>query len=244
MEEIERKWGKQRKSGKTPTQHCLYSSRKKMRILCTRFDLSLYSSQISKNTKIPIIREGQNWKNHKKEVKRVNRVQNLEAAGCEFLNLRKFCRLRNFSTCEIANFRNPAHFCNVQIVILINFSNFILLRIIISTLSLCFVILYLFPVTHFIEILISFHSFNKKLLNIVISDPVSINPHVHNLVYGIFTNINTIVENVISFMFVFLRKYMSSLYIYIPSFVILYLSNLFRKLFPKRIVTPLSQRSR
>ena len=39
---------------------------------CTRFDLSLYNAQISKNTKIPlihIIHEGQNWKNHKKEVK-------------------------------------------------------------------------------------------------------------------------------------------------------------------------------
>ena len=40
---------------------------------CPRLDLSLYSAQISKNTKIPsihIIHEGQNWKNHKKEVKR------------------------------------------------------------------------------------------------------------------------------------------------------------------------------
>ena len=40
---------------------------------CTRFDLSLYSAQISKNTKIPsipIIHEGKNWKNHKREVKR------------------------------------------------------------------------------------------------------------------------------------------------------------------------------
>ena len=85
------------------------------------------------------------------------------------------------------------------------------------------------------EILVFSHSFNKKLLNIVIYDPVSSNPHVYNLVSRIFTIINTIVGNAISFIFVYLEKYMSSLYIYIPSFVILYLSNLSRKLFPKRI---------
>ena len=56
----------------------------------------------------------------------------------------------------------------------------------------------LFIVTHFIKILVSFHFFNKKLLNIVIYDHVSTNPHVYNLLYGIFTIINTIVGNVIS----------------------------------------------
>ena len=54
------------------------------------------------------------------------------------------------------------------------------------------------------EILVFFHYFNKKFLNIVISDPVSINPHVYNLVSKIFTIINTILGNVISFIFVFL----------------------------------------
>ena len=107
-------------------------------------------------------------------------------------------------------------------------------------------VIYSNTVTHFIEILVFSHVFNKKLLNIVISDPVSINPHVYNLVSRILTIINTIVGNVIYFIFVFLEKYIllyyififldnSSLYIYIPSFVILYLSNLSRKLFSKRI---------
>ena len=57
--------------------------------------------------------------------------------------------------------------------------------------------------------------FNKKPLNIVISDPLSANPHVYNLVSRIFTIINTIVGNVISFFFFFClsRKiHMSSLY--------------------------------
>ena len=54
------------------------------------------------------------------------------------------------------------------------------------------------------EILVFSYYFNKKLLNIVIYDPVSINPHVYNLVYRILTIINTIVGNVISFIFVFL----------------------------------------
>ena len=81
--------------------------------------------------------------------------------------------------------------------------------------TLCFVILSLFAVTHFIDILVSFHSFNKKPLNIVISNPVSINPHVYNLVSGIFTIIKTIVRNVISFIFVFQRKYIYFHYIFI-----------------------------
>ena len=65
----------------------------------------------------------------------------------------------------------------------------------------------------FIDILVSFHSFNKKLLNIVSFDPIAINPHVYNLVFGIFTIIKTIVGNVISFIFVFRRKYIFLHYI-------------------------------
>ena len=91
----------------------------------------------------------------------------------------------------------------------------ILLWIIISTFSFCFVIFSLFSVTPFIEILVFSHSFNKKLLNIVISDPVSINPHVYSLVYKIFTIINIIVGNVISFIFVFLEKYKYLHYIFL-----------------------------
>ena len=81
--------------------------------------------------------------------------------------------------------------------------------------SFCFVISSLFPVTPLIEILVFFHSFNKKLLNIVIYDLVSTNPHVYNLVYAIFTIINTIVGNVISFIFVFLGKYIYLHYIFL-----------------------------
>ena len=97
----------------------------------------------------------------------------------------------------------------------------ILLWIITSTFSFCFLILSLLPVTHLIEILVSSQFFNKKLLNIVISNLVSINPHVYNLVSGIFTIIKTIVGNVISLIFVFLRKYI---------FFIIYLYSIFSNL--------------
>ena len=65
----------------------------------------------------------------------------------------------------------------------------------------------------------SFHYFNKKLLNIVICYSISINPHVYNLVYEIFTIINTIVRNVIFFIFVFPINYIC--YHYIFTFIIL-----------------------
>ena len=65
------------------------------------------------------------------------------------------------------------------------------------------------------EILVFSHSFNKKLLNIVISDHITINPHVYNLVSRIVTIINIIVGNVISFIFVFLEKYIRLHYIFI-----------------------------
>ena len=52
------------------------------------------------------------------------------------------------------------------------------------------------------EILTFSHSFNKKLLNIVISDYLSINPHIYNLIFRILTIINTIVGNVISFILI------------------------------------------
>ena len=68
--------------------------------------------------------------------------------------------------------------------------------------------------TFYRKILASFYSFNKKHLNIVIYDHVSINPHVYNLVFGIFAIINTIIGNVISFIFVFLRKYTCFHYIF------------------------------
>ena len=65
------------------------------------------------------------------------------------------------------------------------------------------------------EILVFSHSFNKKFLSIVISDHVSTNQHVYNLVSRIFTIINTIIGNVISFIFVFLGKYICLHYIFL-----------------------------
>ena len=103
--ENERKVKKMREknsSGKTPAKSLYLQHNEKCPF--TGFVLSLYIAQISKNTKIPsipIIHEGQNWKNHKKEVKRVNWVQNLEAASCEFRNLRKFAGCEIFLTLEI-----------------------------------------------------------------------------------------------------------------------------------------------
>ena len=69
--------------------------------------------------------------------------------------------------------------------------------------------------TPFIEILVFSNYFNKKLLNIVIFDHVSTNPHVYNLVSRIFTILNIIVGNVISFIFIFLGKYICLHYIFI-----------------------------
>ena len=57
-------------SGKTPAQTVFVFSKAKIKIFSSRFGLSLYSAQISKNTKIPsipIIHEGQIGKNHKNE---------------------------------------------------------------------------------------------------------------------------------------------------------------------------------
>ena len=65
------------------------------------------------------------------------------------------------------------------------------------------------------EILVFSHSFNKKLLNIVIFDPLSSNPHVYNLVYRIFIITNTVVGNVISSIFVLLEKYICLYYIFL-----------------------------
>ena len=65
------------------------------------------------------------------------------------------------------------------------------------------------------KILVFSHSFSKKLLNIVIYDPVSINPYVYNLVSRILTIINTIIGNVISFIFVFHEKYIRLHYIFL-----------------------------
>ena len=61
----------------------------------------------------------------------------------------------------------------------------------------------------------SFQFFNKNLFNIVISDLVSINLHVYNLVSEIFTIIKTIVGNVITLIFVFLKKNICFHYIFL-----------------------------
>ena len=54
-----------KKSEKTPAQCSVFQQREKSKVVSTRFGLSLYSAQISKNTKIPsipIIHEGKNGK--------------------------------------------------------------------------------------------------------------------------------------------------------------------------------------
>ena len=89
-----------KKSGKTPASSCVFS-KEKIKILVTRFHLSLYSAQISKNKKIlsiPIIHEGQNGKNHKKEVKReVNKQENTEEISHSVKISHPSAKLLNFS---------------------------------------------------------------------------------------------------------------------------------------------------
>ena len=68
-------------NGKTPAQTVFVFSKAKIKIFSTRIGLSLYSAQISKNTKILIIHVGQNWKKSQKESqkgkkkKKKNRLQ-------------------------------------------------------------------------------------------------------------------------------------------------------------------------
>ena len=99
--ESERKAKKMRErksSGKTPS-HKLYIQQRENEDPCTRFDLSLYSAQINKNTKIPsilIIHEGKNWKNHKKEVKRGSTEQKQKNVGSIFVGC------KNFAACQIS----------------------------------------------------------------------------------------------------------------------------------------------
>ena len=78
----------------------LYIQQRKNENVSTRFYLSLYSNQISKNTQIPsipIIHEGQNWKNQKKEVKRGSTEQKPIMQEAFF----KFRNLPNFLQCSI-----------------------------------------------------------------------------------------------------------------------------------------------
>ena len=80
---------------------------KKNENLYTRFDLSLYSAQISTNTKIPsipIIHEGKHWKNHKKEVKRGSKEQKqkMQEAFSQVVKIsQQFRSLPNFLQCSI-----------------------------------------------------------------------------------------------------------------------------------------------
>ena len=80
----------------------VYSAKRKIKNRSTRFHLSLYSAQIRKNTKIPsipIIYEGKNGKNDKKEVKReVNGAKKKKKENVRhFHTVRKFCRCEIFS---------------------------------------------------------------------------------------------------------------------------------------------------
>ena len=93
-------------SGKTPAQCSVCKMQKMKKSPITRFALSLYSAQISKNTKIPsipIIHEGK--KNGK--MQKVGNAKSgsigsqkglkITNAGSNFHRVRKFRTLRNFS---------------------------------------------------------------------------------------------------------------------------------------------------
>ena len=104
-ERKEKKMRGEESSGKTPAQS-LYSSKEKNQDRSTRFHLSLSSAQISKNTKIPsipIIHEGKNGKNHKKEVKpelngakKTRKCRGIFTPFCEALDFPAFSTLLSF----------------------------------------------------------------------------------------------------------------------------------------------------
>ena len=112
MEERERK-GKQRENSRPIS--VFQQRQKKIKTSSTRFHLSLYSAQISKNTTIPtipIIHEGKNGKNHKKEVKwEVNGEKKNKKMQKHFRTVRKFCTVRKFAQYKIfagVKFSHPA----------------------------------------------------------------------------------------------------------------------------------------
>ena len=88
-----KKMKQKKKSGKTPAQQ-LFIQQRKNQDPFTRFHLSLYSAQLRKNKKIPsipIIHEGKNRKNHKKEVKReANEAKKKQENAEEFRTMQKF----------------------------------------------------------------------------------------------------------------------------------------------------------
>ena len=90
----------QKKKRENSCPAAVYSAKRKIKNRSTRFQLSLFSAQISKNTKIPsvpIIHEGKNGKNHKKEVK-------LEVNGAKKKNKKMqdiFALVRFFAHCKI-----------------------------------------------------------------------------------------------------------------------------------------------
>ena len=97
-ERKEKKMRERKSSGKTPA-HKLYIQQRKNENPSTRFDLSLYSAQISKNTKIPsipIIHEGKNWKKiTKKKSNRGQKGKKNHKCRSNFCTLGKFRRVRN-----------------------------------------------------------------------------------------------------------------------------------------------------
>ena len=117
MRERKRKMREEGSSGKTPAS--LYIPAKAKNQDCsTRFPLSLYSAQISKNTKIPsipIMHEGKNWKKKKLKkgsqtgVKRAKNKKNAEAFShsAKFRTMRKFapfCKATQFSSFSLSSF--------------------------------------------------------------------------------------------------------------------------------------------
>ena len=88
--------------------------KRKIKIVFTRFGLSLYNAQIGKNTKIlsiPIIHEGQNGKkNHKREVKRGSKGQKIKK---HFRTVRKFRIL-------LRNSRFSSFFCSSFLLVFLS----------------------------------------------------------------------------------------------------------------------------
>ena len=83
-------------SGKTTAQCSVCKMQKMKKLSLTRFALSLYSAQISKNTKIPstpIIHEGKNGKMQKSGSTRSKKGPKITNAGSNFRRFHFFCLL-------------------------------------------------------------------------------------------------------------------------------------------------------
>ena len=116
------KMEQQKKKRENSCPAAVYSAKRKIKNRSTRFQLSLFSAQISKNTKIPsvpIIHEGKNGKNHKKEVKlEVNGAKKKQENARHFCTSAIFRTLQNFRTL-LRSSRFSSFFCSSFLLFLI-----------------------------------------------------------------------------------------------------------------------------